>query len=221
MSIKVLQAKISVLEAHDRIAQRVRQILNEKNIKMVDVLGGPGAGKTSVIKQLVARLKDKFKIAYIGGDLATTRDAEELSKLNIPSIQINTGTECHLEAPWIEDALKELLKEEKPDIIFVENVGNLICPFEFDIGAHVRMLIFSVDSGGKEKFEKYPIAVLKSNIIVINKIDVANIFDINVEELIQTGKKMNPKADIVAVSAKTGEGIDRLADILLKRLGIE
>lgn len=220
-SVTVVRARLKVLEAHERIVERIRRLLRERGTRMCDVLGAPGAGKTTLILQLVSRLKREFSIGYIAGDLATSIDAERLQQLGIPAVQINTIRACHLEAPWVEEALRALYeKAGRLDLVFTENVGNLICPFEFDIGADVRLLVFSIDSGGPEKLRKYPIAILRSDVIAINKCDLASVLGVDVSSVAEAAREMNPRADVVCVSAKTGEGIEELISVLRRRLSL-
>lgn len=212
--IEVIETKRKVLKKNEEIAKENKQFLKEKGITAIEFLGGPGSGKTWLIRALTKELKEReITTAYIGGDLAGKYDAELIGELGIPAIQINTGKMCHLEAFHLKDALNKLNPDKKMDLLLIENVGNLICPFELQIGSHKRIVLVD-PSEGIEKFEKYPIAFLNSDLIVISKSDLIPHFDATIQAMIEKGKHANPKAQIVKTSAKTGEGIQELIKAL-------
>lgn len=211
--VEVIETKSKVLKENKEIAKENKQLLEEKKIQAIEFLGGPGSGKTWLIRSLAEKLKDKYHIAYVGGDIAGKHDAELIGKLDIPSIQINTGGMCHLEAFHFRDALEKLNPSKDTDLLLIENVGNLICPFELEIGSHKRVVLVN-PSEGVEKFEKYPIAFLNSDLIVISKTDLFPALDVQLDEMMEAAKKANPKLEIVQTSAKTGEGIDALEKAL-------
>ncbi len=193
-------------------AQMLRRLYDEAGVKVYEFLGSPGSGKTSVIEALVDRLKDKYKILYLGGDVASTLDAERVEKHGIDAIEINTGGICHLEPDHIFEALKNV-DLKKYDIVFIENVGNLICPFSFPLGAHKRIMIVSV-AEGEDKFIKHPTSTRVSDIIVISKVDLADKIGVNVEKMKEDAKSLNPNAPVVEVSTVTGQGIDDLIKVM-------
>lgn len=214
MSLRTIGVRTSVekvdkylLEENDRIANELRERLGKRGIKAIELLGGPGSGKTSLVERISERL-DKRTIAYIGGDPATSLDTERIRALGIKGIQINTGGICHLEAVHINRALDEL-DLGGIRLLFIENVGNLICPFEFDVGSHVRVMVVS-SSEGDDKFLKHPTSVMMSDVIVINKIDIAPYVGVDLERMRKDARNVNPRAPVVLTSARTGKGIEEL-----------
>ena len=208
-----------VIEENAKLAQRLRELYDKYGVVVYEFLGGPGSGKTSLIEKLVPLMLREYKperILYIGGDVATTLDTERIARLGIKTVQINTGGTCHLEVPHIEATLKQLGGEEvlrDLDVVIIENVGNLICPFNFPLGAHARIMVVSV-AEGEDKFIKHPVSTKVSDIIVINKIDLAKAVGVNVDYMIKTAKEINPRAPIVLVSARTGEGVEELYRVM-------
>lgn len=215
VNITIEEVNKRLLEQNDRVAESIRKMLSEKGIMAVEFLGGPGSGKTSLIERL-SILIGPSKVAYIGGDVATSFDTERISKLGVRAVQINTGGICHLEALHVEKALKTL-NLEGIRYLFIENVGNLICPFEFDVGSHVRVLVVSAGEG-EDKFLKHPMSAALSNVIVVNKVDLAPHVGVDVEKMVRDARKINGQAKVVVTSAKTGEGIKELAEALKLKL---
>jgi hydrogenase nickel incorporation protein HypB len=170
-------------------------------------MSSPGSGKTSMIMQTIHRLRDKYRIAVIEGDVASSIDTEKISRQNIPAIQINTGGGCHLDAPMIKKAL-DALDLDRLDLIFIENVGNLVCTADFDLGAHKNVVILSIPEGDDKPY-KYPAMFIEANVVLLNKIDVLPYFDFKLEDFPKIMKGLNPFAKVFPVSAKTGEGLDR------------
>lgn len=200
------------LKANERIAQLNRKMFDKSGVKVFDFMGSIGSGKTSIIERLVEALKNKYRIGVIAGDTSTSIDAERISKHGVPSIQVNTGKECHLDALLVRKAAKKLLKKEV-EVIFIENVGNLICPADFPLGAHKRIVIVSVTEGEymiKKKNDIFKVA----EVAVINKKDMAPYMGINVNALVRDALEANPKIKVVVTSAKTGEGIQELITAL-------
>lgn len=204
-----------VLRENEKLASRLRSLYDQYGVRVYEFLGGPGSGKTSVIERLLeVMLRDYSpdEILYIGGDIATSLDAERIARHGVRHVQINTGGTCHLEVPHVEAALKaaggeEALKSLR--IVIIENVGNLICPFNFPLGAHLRIMVADV-AEGEDKFVKHPLSTKVSDVIVINKIDIADVIGVNLEKLINDARTINPKAPVILVSAKTGQGIEEL-----------
>ncbi len=193
-------------------AQALRALYDKAGVKVYEFLGSPGSGKTSVIEALVDKLKDQYKILYLGGDVASTLDAERVEKHGIDAIEINTGGICHLEPDHIFEAIKDV-DLSKYDIVFIENVGNLICPFSFPLGAHKRIMVVSV-AEGEDKFVKHPMSTRVSDIIVISKVDLADKIGINVEKMKEDARRLNPRAPIVELSTVTGQGVDDLIKVM-------
>jgi hydrogenase nickel incorporation protein HypB len=173
---------------------------------MINIMSSPGAGKTSLIMQVINRFKGKTRIAVIEGDIASTIDADKVSKQAIPVIQINTVGACHLDANMIKKALDNLALEQT-DLVLIENVGNLICTAEFALGAHKKVMLLSVPEGDDKPY-KYPLMFTEADVVLVNKIDVLPYFDFNVSAFSKAVSGLNPSARIFPVSAKTGEGLE-------------
>lgn len=201
-----------VLKANREIAQENRTLLQKHGVKAIDIMGAIGAGKTSLIEKLVDRLKSRYRIAAFKGDLTTIIDAEKISRHNVKVVAINTGKECHLDANLVRKALQRL-SLSSIDLLFIENVGNLICPAEFPLGSEKRMVIISVTEG-PYMVVKHPFIFMDADVIVINKIDLASAMDVNVENLKADAKKINPKAKVVSTNCRTGEGVDKVIEAL-------
>ncbi|MGC9367276.1 MAG: hydrogenase nickel incorporation protein HypB [bacterium] len=214
MEIKVMQ---KILNENDQIAQQNRKELEKQGIVLINLMSSPGSGKTSLIENTVKSLD--HKISVIEGDIQTTLDAERIAKLGIETYQINTGPfggDCHLEAAWIKNALGEMGTEET-DLIFVENIGNLVCPAEFDIGAHHNVLVLSVTEG-EDKPLKYPLAFRNSSVCLISKIDLLPYLDIDMDKIKSNISKVNPQAKIIEISNKTGEGLENWYEFLISQI---
>jgi hydrogenase nickel incorporation protein HypB len=206
VSVKVLTIKEDILGANEQHAKANRQLLDKHRILMINVMSSPGSGKTSLIMQTINRFKARTRIAVIEGDIASTIDADKVSKLGIAAIQINTAGACHLDANMIKKALDNLALEQL-DLIVVENVGNLICTAEFALGAHKKVMLLSVPEGDDKPY-KYPLMFTESDVVLVNKIDVLPYFDFSVNAFSNAVAGLNPSARIFAVSAKTGEGLE-------------
>lgn len=211
--IKILK---SVFAANDQIAEMLRKELEEKNIRLINFMGSPGSGKTSIIENTISMIQEK-RFAVIEGDIETSIDAERLSKLNIPLYQINTGPfggDCHLEASWIKSAISEM-NLSGIDYIFIENIGNLVCPAEFDTGAHKNVVILSVTEG-EDKPLKYPLMFRRSHYLIISKIDLFPYLDISIDRIVENARKINPDLKIFKISSKTKEGMEEWKKEILK-----
>ncbi|MFX0185335.1 MAG: hydrogenase nickel incorporation protein HypB [Candidatus Hodarchaeota archaeon] len=198
-----------IQEANDRIADRIRKKRQEKNLPMVDIMGSVGSGKTSILEFFAEKYQSTHKLLVINGDLATDIDAQRIGRFGSTCIQINTGRGCHLMAFQIEKALEEVNLEEY-GIIFVENVGNLICPSTTDIGADKKITVTSVTEG-PYVFQKHPVTFKLSQLAVLNKIDLAHAMEIDVTSIIGNANQHYPHLEILPTSAKTGIGMDKLA----------
>ncbi|MBC7112484.1 MAG: hydrogenase nickel incorporation protein HypB [Candidatus Methanomethyliales bacterium] len=194
------------------MAELNRRTFDRYGVTVIDFMGSIGSGKTSIIERLVESLKDKYRIGVIAGDTSTSIDAERVGRHGVPSIQVNTGRECHLDAPLVRKAAKKLLRQGV-NLILIENVGNLICPAEFPLGAHKRVVVVSVTEGEymiKKKQDIFRVA----EVGVINKKDMAPYMGINVQELVSDALNANPNIKVVVTSARTGEGIGELISAL-------
>ena len=213
MEIKVLK---DILSANDQIARDNRKLLDSKDVFGVNIMSSPGAGKTSLILQTIAGLKGETRIGVIEGDVSSSIDAERISKEGVNALQINTGGECHLDANMLQRALKNMPLKDI-DLLFVENVGNLICTAEFSIGTHKNVVIASVPEGD-DKPHKYPLMFTVADVVLINKVDLLPHLKFDVGALKKAIKGLNDKVQIFEVSCETGEGIDRWLTWLRKQL---
>lgn len=209
MDIEIEQ---DLLALNRRIALENRRLLDQHGVRAIDFMGSLGAGKTSIIEALIDLLKEKYRIAVIVGDVATSIDADRFSRHGVKAIQINTGRECHLDAQLVRRAL-QLLDLKSIDLLFIENVGNLICPAEFPLGAHARVVVISV-SEGSDMIVKHPLSFKDVDVVIINKIDVAKVFDVNPQALMDDVRRLNPKAKIVLTSVKERVGLNDLVEAL-------
>ncbi len=203
-----IELEESLLAKNRQLAGKNRRILDDKGIIAIDVMGSIGSGKTSLIKNLIKQLKDKYKIGVIAGDLTTEIDAERLEQENTQVIQVHTGKECHLDSNLIKRALENINLDEI-EILFIENVGNLICPAEFPLGAHKRIVIISVTEG-PYMVVKHPFIFREAAIVAINKIDLKDSMNVSTDKLKEDVLKMNPKADVFETNCMTGEGIEEI-----------
>jgi hydrogenase nickel incorporation protein HypB len=207
MSVKILTIKEDILGANAENAKGKRELVDKHQILMINITSSPGAGKTSLIMQTIGRLKEKARMAVIEGDIASSIDADKVSREGVPAIQINTAGACHLDANMIKKALDNL-DLDRIDLIVIENVGNLICPAEFALGAHKQVLILSVPEGD-DKPHKYPLMFTQADVILINKTDVLPHFDFNMSAFSKAVSGLNPAAAVYPISAKTGEGLEQ------------
>ncbi len=203
MKIEVLK---DITSANDAIADRNRGTLDKHNVLALNVMSSPGAGKTSLILQTIDRLRNELKLAVIEGDVASKIDADKIDSQGIPVIQINTGASCSLEAQMITPALNKL-PLENIDLLFIENVGNLICPAEFALGEHRKVVIASTPEGD-DKPTKYPLMFTEADTVVINKLDLLPHLEFDLAGFRKAVEGLNPKVKIFEVSCKTGAGLD-------------
>lgn len=224
--IRIIEVKESIFEDNNRDAENLRRQLKEEKTFLLNLMSSPGSGKTSTLLALADELKRRgnpLRWAVMEADIDSTVDAQTMESAGIPSIQIHTGGMCHLDADMTRQGLAELKKrmsaEEDPqtDLVILENVGNLVCPAEFDTGAVKNMTILSVPEG-HDKPLKYPLMYETCHLLVVNKIDVEPYFDFDREKLADFARKRNPDIEIIFLSAKTGEGIEKLADWLIARV---
>ena len=213
MEIKVLK---DILGANEQIAGKNRELLEENKVFCVNIMASPGAGKTSLVLQTIRVLKGNVRIGVIEGDISSSIDAETVAKEGVPVVQINTGGECHLEAVQIQNALNNLPLKDI-DLLLIENVGNLVCPAEFNLGEHLKILIASVPEGDDKPF-KYPLMFTTVDGLVLNKIDLLPYVKFNADAFAKTVKNINAKAEIFRVSCTTGDGVPEWAKWLKTRM---
>jgi hydrogenase nickel incorporation protein HypB len=205
-----------VLEANERIAEENRKLLKDKGVFVLNLMSAPGAGKTSLLIKTIELLKSRVAIGVIEGDITGTEDAERIGALRVPVVQINTGGACHLDANMINTVLQELPLDQIR-LLFIENVGNLVCPAEFNVGEDMKVMILSVTEG-EDKPLKYPLMFQESQVLLINKIDLLPYLDIDIERLVKNSLKVNPQLKIFTVSCKSGEGLSQWTDFLLSKI---
>jgi hydrogenase nickel incorporation protein HypB len=213
--------KVPVIErimgANDTQAADNRQTFDADGVHVVNMMAAPGAGKTSLILETIKRLRDEIRIGVIEGDLASTVDTDKIRAIDIPAVQINTGRGCHLDARQIARSLPDLPLDEL-DMLFIENVGNLICPIDFALGEHTRVAISSVPEGDDKPY-KYPSFFTDVDVLVINKIDLLPYLKFDMEAFKGLVRGLNPEIEIFAVSCATGEGMDVWATWLRDLIG--
>jgi len=202
MNVKVVSR---ILEANDRIAGENRKIFRDNGIYVLNLMSAPGAGKTTLLEATIRALKDRKKIGVIEGDIDTDRDAKRIAALDIPVVQINTKGACHLDANMIREVLNEFPVKDM-DLLFIENVGNLVCPAEFDVGENEKVMILSV-AEGDDKPLKYPLMFQESAALLLNKIDLLPYVDCSIDKIRTDVAKLNPKIKIFETSCRTGDGL--------------
>ncbi|MFX1378977.1 MAG: hydrogenase nickel incorporation protein HypB [Promethearchaeota archaeon] len=208
----VIETKKEVEKDNDLLAEQIHRELNNTGIKSIDVVGAIGAGKTAILEKIAEKLSKKYKILVICGDITTRVDADRIEKHNVKTIQINTGRECALNAYHIHQVLKNQ-DLNKYNLIFIENVGNLICPSDFKLGTDKRMTVVSITEG-EWVVEKHPMLFKMSDIAVINKIDLLERLGTNIEKMMKDAKNFNPDIKVITISAKNGQNIDKLIEAL-------
>jgi len=203
MEIKVVR---NILSANEQIAAKNRKLWDEHGVLAVNLMSSPGAGKTSLILQTIRRLRSIMRVAVIEGDIASTLDADKINKEGVRVVQVNTGGSCHLDANMLSLAIDSLPLADI-DLLIIENVGNLICPAQFDLGEHKRAMIISCPEGDDKPY-KYPLMFTTANVVLVNKIDLLEVLDFNIVALEVAVKGINPQAPIFPLSCKSGEGIE-------------
>lgn len=213
MKIKVVE---SVLKANDAIAETNRARLNENGVLCLNMMSAPGSGKTTLLQKTIPALAEDYKCAVLVGDLQTTRDAERLSNLGADVIQINTGRGCHLDPQQVTQGI-ESLDLANIDLLIIENVGNMVCPASFDLGEHHDVILLSVPEG-EDKVAKYPTLFQKADVVLLTKIDLAEILEFNTKTVYDDMKQVNSAAPILELSTKTGNGFDQWINWLKNKL---
>lgn len=208
MEIKLVK---NILDANDRLAEDNRKVFDAAGVTVINIIGSPGSGKTSLILKTIEKLKDKCNIQVIEGDIASSIDAEVIAGKGIDALQINTEGECHLDANMIRQAVKDF--ELRPGLLFIENVGNLVCPAEFEVGEDFKITVLSVPEGHDKPY-KYPLVFSKSKAVVLTKSDLMPYIDFDMD-MFQSGiRSLNPECRLFVLSSKTGEGLDEWASWL-------
>lgn len=213
---KTIEIKRSVFEDNDKEANKVRDELKENKTFLLNLMSAPGSGKTTTLKATLLRLKDKYNIGVMEADIDSDVDARAIADTGVKSIQLHTGGMCHLDAGMTKQGLDNFNASDF-DFIVLENVGNLVCPAEFDTGSSKNAMILSVPEGD-DKPLKYPLMFTVSDAVLINKIDTKSVFDFDDKTVVERIKKLNPNCEIFFISAKTGEGIDAWCNWLEKQI---
>jgi hydrogenase nickel incorporation protein HypB len=208
-----IELEHSLLEANARLAKENRSLLERHGVTAIDVMGAIGSGKTTLIGRLVERLKNRLGIAVLNGDATTSTDADLIAGQNVPVVQIATINGCHLDANLVGKALRKIDLAEL-QLIFIENIGNLICPSEFPLGSKARVVVVSVTEG-QYMVRKHPHMFLGADLVVINKVDLAAAMEVSVDDLIADVHKLKPDIEVVPTSCKNGEGLGELTKSLL------
>lgn len=211
-NVKILEIKQSVFASNDREADEVRQQLKEKGVFLLNLMSSPGSGKTTTLRRTIEALKDEMRIGVMEADIDSDVDAKAIAETGAKAIQLHTGGMCHLDAGMTRQGLEGLGLEDV-DLAILENVGNLVCPAEFDTGAVKNAMILSVPEG-HDKPLKYPLMFTVCDVVLVNKIDVMPYFDFDMEKCKEYIRMRNPNAQVIPICARTGEGIDKWADWL-------
>jgi hydrogenase nickel incorporation protein HypB len=215
---KVVQE--NVLDANDTLARANRDLFDRAGTYTINMMSSPGAGKTALLERILERLRGKLRLGVLEGDVQTTLDADRLARFQIPLVQVNTdpgfGGECHLDANMVRSGLGELPLEDI-DILIIENVGNLVCPAEFRVGEDVRVMVYSITEG-EEKPLKYPLMFRSADLVLVNKVDLLEHLDFDLEQFLGNLDAVNPGVRPILTSARTGQGVDEWCDWLGQRL---
>ncbi|MCI8451267.1 hydrogenase nickel incorporation protein HypB [Enterorhabdus sp. P55] len=211
-----IDLKQPILDKNDSLAAELRQRFADNHVFVLDLLASPGSGKTSTILATIDALRDEFNIAVIEGDIASNVDAEKIKAQGIAAVQINTGGACHLESAMIKRAV-DVLDLERLDLIIIENVGNLVCPTDFDLGENAKVMILSVPEGD-DKPLKYPGVFQVSDAIILNKVDTLPVFNFDRAAFDDAVTRLNPQAPVFPLAATSGEGVDAWTEWLAERV---
>ena len=215
--MKIIAVKESIFSNNDKVADELRASLRKKGVFMINVMSSPGSGKTTLLTRLINDMKSKIRIVAMDVDIETDVDARRIAEnTGVESVQIHNGGLCHIDAQMVTDALEQADFPET-NLIVLENIGNLVCPAEFDTGAHLNMMLLSVPEGD-DKPLKYPLMFEKCDVVVVTKIDTLEAFDFDMKKFEERVGKLNKNARVFPVSAKTGEGIEALENELYERI---
>lgn len=214
--MKSISIQKRILQSNTDFAEKNRELLKGKGIVTINIFGSPGAGKTSILEKVIKNMKDRISIGVIEGDLYTTKDGERIEGQGIPVVQINTCGACHLDAAMIEKSI-ETMEIEDIDLIFIENIGNLVCPASYDLGEDSRITVLSI-AEGNDKPLKYPFIFLQSEAVILNKMDIINFTNFDLEEFYKDIHSLNKNIKVFLVSARDGDGIEELCDYFTKKV---
>lgn len=215
-SDRIIQVERDILGKNDRLAADNRARFRADEVLTFNLVSSPGAGKTSLLVRAVTELKDRFSIGVIEGDQQTSNDAERIRATGVPAVQVNTGKGCHLDAAMV-GAAYDRLPWLNGGILFIENVGNLVCPAAFDLGEACKIVVFSTTEG-EDKPLKYPDMFAASSLMIINKMDLAAVLDFDLARTIEYARRVNPGIEVLTVSARTGEGFSAFYAWIRKRM---
>ena len=207
-----IDVKADILGKNDAVAEELRNLFKEKHVFVLDLMGSPGCGKTTLLEKTMQALKDDINMAVIEGDLFTSKDADRIDRYGVPVVQINTAGGCHLDAPMIKKAL-ENIDLDKLDLLVIENVGKLVCPAEFDIGEQKRAVVLSITEGD-DKPMKYPLMFKLASIVLLNKTDILKFCNFNLDGATEDIKTLNPGVEVLPVSCSLGDGLKPWLDWL-------
>jgi hydrogenase nickel incorporation protein HypB len=207
-----IELEADILKANEKLATKNKELLQEHGVQAIDIMGAIGSGKTSLIEKLVQKLKEKYRMAAFKGDLTTTIDAELIARHGVEVVPINTGKECHLDANLVRKALQRL-DLASLDLLFIENVGNLICPAEFPLGSEKRAVVISVTEGPYMVI-KHPFIFMDADVVIINKVDLAQTMGVDVRKLQADVKRINPNAEVAVTNCRSGEGVEKVIKAL-------
>jgi hydrogenase nickel incorporation protein HypB len=207
-----IELEADILKANERLATENKELLRKHGVQAIDIMGAIGSGKTSLIEKLVQELKGKYRMAAFKGDLTTTIDAELIARHGVEVVPINTGKECHLDANLVRKAIQRL-DLNRLDLLFIENVGNLICPAEFPLGSEKRAVVISVTEGPYMVL-KHPFIFMDADVVVINKVDLAKPMEVDVRKLEADVKRINPNARVAVTNCRSGEGVREVVEAL-------
>lgn len=211
-----IKVETNILQENEDITAKNKKMLDEKGIFVVNLMSSPGSGKTSILEKMISKLKDEVKIAVIEGDIYTRKDAERIEAQGVPVVQINTGGACHLDGEMIKGAL-ESLNLEAIDLLVIENVGNLVCPAEFEIGEDIKVSVLSTTEGN-DKPLKYPLMFEKSGVVILNKADLIEFTNFNKEEFYKDIESLNANALIFETSCTKDEGLNEICSWVKEKI---
>lgn len=209
-NVASIEVQENIMKANDALAEKNKKLLEDNNVFCVDFVGAIGSGKTTLIEDIIDTVDER--VGVIAGDVISKFDAERIKKHNAPVVGMNTGKECHLDAHLVEHSLEDMPLEDI-DWLIIENVGNLICPVDFALGSHMRVVVVSVTEGD-DTVEKHPLIFQTSDLIIINKVDIADAVGADVDKMVNDAKKLNPDATIIATSLKEGKGLKEVIDTI-------
>lgn len=214
--LKVHDVSLSLMKANDYVAELIREEMANRNILLINLVSAPGSGKTTLLEETIKRLKDQITIAVLEGDLQTERDAERIRQQGIQALQIVTGGTCHLEAQMVQQALPKLQLSDV-DVLFIENVGNLVCPASFDLGEDIRVTLVSTTEGD-DKPKKYPSMFLTTDLMLVTKSDLLPYVPFSVDAVIKDAKEVNHEIEVFTMSCLKGDGMQAWCDYLLHQV---